>query len=104
MVLLLSLSLDYPHSSSFRHKILAKLVGPKPETWFWNVYLPVGLIVGFEALALLIGPAGHWGVALAALGLPTYAEHVLAILSATLGGVVLHHSAGRIARKLLPGY
>lgn len=101
VILLLSLSLDYPRNISLFHRALALAVDPKPATWFWNVFLPVTLVVAFEGFALAIGPAGEWGIG---AGLPKMLAEALSLLAATLGGVVLHHSAGRIARKLLPGY
>ena len=101
VALLLSLGAEAPPMISVWDKLLVHVAGPKPETWFWNVFFPITVVTALEGIAAALGPAGHWGEA---LGLPAGVADGLALVVATLGGAFLHHSAGRIARKLLPGY
>jgi hypothetical protein len=101
VAILLTLGLEAPGVIRLGHRLLARAIGPKPETWFWNVILPVTIVVALGGIAVALGPGGHWA---AALGLPEFVAEGSSLLVAAIGGAVLHHSAGRIGRKLLPGY
>ena len=100
VALLLALSQEIVGVVRLWRAILIHVFGPKPDTWFWSVILPMVMVVGITWLAVAFRPTGKFGQHLD----PPWIAEALSIALATLGGMTLHHFSSRVVRKLLPGY
>jgi hypothetical protein len=100
VALLLALNQEISGVARLWHTVLIHVVGPKPDTVFWSVILPITIVVGLEGLAFVLRPTGELGHHLD----PPWTAEALSIFLAAVGGMIAHYFSGRVARKLLPGY